>query len=83
MRRCQEIPGNKQALKTGKHMDPGDESIQGGSTEELLLLRVKRTQMSSTSADTEDLIDLCLAGVLDRGSSLLIRSLEDLVFETL
>ena len=65
MRRCQEVPGNKQALKTGEHMDPGDESIQGGSTEELLLLRVKETQMLTASADTEDLIDLCLAGVLD------------------
>ena len=83
MRRWQEVPGNKQEQKTGEHMDPGDESIQGGSTEELLLLRVKKAQMSRTSADTEDLADLCLAGVFDRGSSLLIRSLEDLVFETL
>lgn len=65
MRRCQEVPGNKQELKTGEHMDPGDESIQAGRTEELLLLRVKKTQMSRTSADTEDLTDLCLAGILD------------------
>lgn len=65
MRRWQEVPGNKQELKTGEHMDLGDESIQDGRTEELLLLRMKKTQMSRTSADTEDLIDLCLAGILD------------------
>lgn len=49
MRRWQEVPGNKQELKMGEHMDPGDESIQAGCTEELLLLRVKKT------ADVKDI----------------------------